>query len=82
MSLASWSCVRLSNFQALGWALLEAMEAAISEPTIVGVRSASEPPELRSQESSLILARFSGTHLYLSLKYKYGNTPDISGRRT
>ncbi len=82
MSLASWSYVRLNNFQALGWVLLAAMEAAISEPTIVAVRSASEPSELRSQGSSLILARLPGTHQYLSLKYKYGNTLDTSARWT
>jgi len=77
VSLASWSYVRLSNYQALGWALLVAMEATISEPTLVGARSASEAPELRSQGSSLLLARFSGTYRYLSLRYKYGNTLDI-----
>ena len=82
MSLGSWSYVRLNNFQAPGWALLAAMEAAISEPTRVGVRSASEPPELGRRGSSALLARFSGLYRYLSLKYKYGNTLDTSARRT
>jgi hypothetical protein len=58
------------------------MEATISEPNIAGVRSAGEPPKLQSRGASLLLARFSATNLYLSFKYKYGNTPDISGRRT
>ena len=82
MSLASWSYVRVNNLQSLGWALLVAMEATISEPTIVGVRTASELSELRSQGSSLLLARFSGTYRHLSLEYKYGDTLDISARRT
>jgi len=58
------------------------MEATISEPTIVGVRSAGETSKLRLQGSSPLLTRFSAAYRYLSLEYKYGNTPDISGRRT
>ena len=57
------------------------MEATISEPNIAGVQSSGEPSKLQLQRSGL-LARFSATNLYLSLEYKYGNTPDISGRRT
>ena len=58
------------------------MEATISEPTIVGVRSAGETSKLPSQGSRSLLTRFSAAYRYLSLKYKYGNTLDISGRRT
>jgi hypothetical protein len=58
------------------------MEGTISEPAIAGVRSVGEAARLQPQGSIPILARFSATFLFLSLKYKYGNTPNISGRRT
>lgn len=58
------------------------MEATIPEPNIAGLRSAGEPAKLQSRGSGLLLARFSATHRYLSLEYKYGNALGISGRRT
>jgi len=58
------------------------MEATISEPAIAGVRSVGEAARLQPQGSIALLARSSATFLFLSLKYKYGNTPDISGRQT
>ena len=56
------------------------MDATISEPTIVGVRSEGETSKWPSQGSRPLFTRFSAAHPYLSLKYKYGNTLDISGR--
>jgi hypothetical protein len=58
------------------------MEATISEPATAGVRSAGETSKRQSQGSSLLLARFSAAYRYLSLKYKYGKTLNISGRQT
>jgi hypothetical protein len=58
------------------------MEATISELAIAGVRSVGEAARLQSQGSIPLLARFSATFLFLSLKYKYGNTRNISGRPT
>ena len=49
---------------------------------MVGERSAGGPEELQLQGSSQLPARFSDTHRYLSLKYKYRNTLDISVGRT
>ncbi len=49
---------------------------------MVGERSAGGPEELQLQGSSQLLAPFSDTHRYLSLKYKYSNVVDISAGRT
>ncbi|MCU1318306.1 MAG: hypothetical protein JWN63_3628 [Candidatus Acidoferrum typicum] len=57
------------------------MEATISEPNVARVQSSDEPSKLQSQGAGLLLARFSATNPYLSLKHKYGNAPDVSGRR-
>jgi hypothetical protein len=58
------------------------MEAAIFELTIGGVRSTGELSKLQLQASNPAFAAFSATYQYLSLKYKYGNTFDISAGRT
>ncbi len=47
---------------------------------MVGERSGGGPGELQLQGSSQLPAPFSDTHRYLSLKYKYSNTLDISSR--